>query len=201
MTELKKVHSFFASWNYVEKGFEDILCDLRSDTPEMSAKAGLINESSGKKVWHLVRKNRNGIAYDFAYKINPGKTPWRYIFKSSLAAREAENYMMFEQLNIPTAHVLAAGDIRKNFILKENFIATRFIGGSHDGRIFMPGGEMRAETELRKEFTCKHLSLLAEIHDNMIFHKAFHPRNLLWRNSGNGMETLIRCGSRIGIKL
>ena len=49
-------------------------------------------------------------------------------------------------------------------------------------------GEMRAETELRKEFTCKHLSLLAEIHDNMIFHKAFHPRNLLWRNSGNGME-------------
>ena len=188
MNTLNKTAKKSSSWSYAEKGFEEILHDLRSNTPEMTSQAGLINESLGKMVWHLVRKNSSGQEYDFAYKINPPKTPWRYIFKHSLAVREAVNYMMFEELDIPVAHVLAVGDIRKFFMLKSSFIATSYISDSLDGRKFMPGGEMRSEIALRKEYTLKHFALLAKIHDNMIFHKAFHPRNLLWRQNNGNME-------------
>ena len=181
MKDLIKSESRFASWSWCEEGFEDILTSLRSKRPE----DGFINESSGKLVWHL-KKSADGRQYDFAYKINPGKTPWRYILKPSLAMREALNYRMFEELGIPVAHVLAVGDVRKNFILKENFIVTSFIDASLDGRCFMPGGKMQYEAELRFEFTLRNMELLAKIHDSGIFHKAFHPRNLLWKgNLGN----------------
>lgn len=180
MKNLLKAESRFSSWYYAEDGFEDILEDLRSKTPEMSKAAGLINESSGKMVWHLDRKNGDR-SYDFAYKINPAKTPWRYIFSPSLAMREALNYRLFERLGVPVARLLAVGDIRKFFILYENFIATEYIPDTSDGRVFMPGGEMRGRTELLREYTRLNLAELAKIHDNGVFHKAFHPRNLLWK--------------------
>ena len=187
MKNFNGAESRFSSWSYAEKGFEDILSELRSGTPAMSKSAGLINESSGKMVWRLAR-SANGREYDFAYKINPRKTPWRYIFSPSLAVREAENYCMFEAMGLPVAHVLAVGDVRKFFILKENFIATTYIPGTRDGREFMPGGAFRENDDLLREYTRQNFLLLARIHDNNVFHKAFHPRNLLWRENDGKLE-------------
>ena len=143
MKKLKKSENRLLSWSWAEEGFEEILTSIRSSRPEMSEAAGLINESAGKMVWRLKRRNSDGKEYDFAYKINPGKTPWRYIFKPSLAMREALNYRMFENMGIPVAHLLAVGDLRRIFLLKENYIATTFVGESLDGRCFMPGGSMQ----------------------------------------------------------
>lgn len=186
--KLKKSESRLFSWNWKEQGFEEILSSLRTKRPEMTESAGLINESSGKMVWRLQMRNSDGKEYDFAYKINPGKTPWRYILKPSLAMREALNYRMFEDMGLPVAHLLAVGDLRKSFILKENYIATAFVGESLDGRCFMPGGSMQDDEALRFEFTLRNIELLAKIHDRKVFHKAFHPRNLLWKGSAGNMQ-------------
>ena len=178
-----------SSWYICEKEFAPILENLRHSPLPPTQENGLIYESSGKYVWQL-EFFRNGRQITTAYKTNPGTPPWRYIFNSSLTIREMRNYCRFEELNIPVAKVIAAGDERKNFILQESFIATEFLHNSRDGRVFMPGGSFREDQKRRHQFCRLNLKLLAQLHNNQIFHKAFHPRNLLWRDStpGNDME-------------
>ena len=112
----------------------------------------------------------------------------RYLVRSSLPAREARNLQRFHDLGIPTAHVLAVGDVRHNFLLKQSYLVTEFLPDTADGRIFMPGGNLAQDMERRLTFTRMHLALLAKIHEHCFFHKAFHPRNLLWRERDGRME-------------
>ena len=176
-----------SSWCLCEQNFAPVLKKLRETPPPRSAEAGLIYSSSGKYVWQI-SSGIPGAAAVTAYKTNPGKTPWRYIFNSSLPVREMRNYLRFEQLGLPVAEVVAAGDIRKNFILQETFIVTGFLENTCDGRQFMPGGSHRDEAGKRHEFCRRNLELLAQLHRAKYFHKAFHPRNLLWRTTAAEME-------------
>lgn len=176
-----------SSWCISESHFLPLLTRLRQDPPATAPEAGLINESSGKYVWKIDCDSPEG-KMTVAYKTNPGKTPWRYIFKSSLPVREVRNYFLFEILNLPVARVIAVGDERKNFILTETFIATEFLENTSDGRQFMPGGAKREEREKLMAFSRKNLELLAQLHHAGIFHKAFHPRNMLWREGAEGLE-------------
>lgn len=184
---LKKHERRLCSWRIASGEFAPVLERLRNTPPELTAEAGLINESSGKYVWKVDFNTSEGPA-SAAYKTNPGKTPWRYIFKPSLPVREAENYFLFETLGIPVAPVIAVGDDRKNFILHETFIATKFIENTSDGRQFMPGGPCCDQHEKKLLFCRMNLLLLAKLHHAGIFHKAFHPRNLLWREKEGVME-------------
>lgn len=177
---LQNTERRFSSWSYTEPGFEEIFHTLCTAPPGMTKNEGLLNESSGKFVWRLSRGE-----YDFAFKINPGKTPWRYILSPSLAAREALNYQKFTKLGLPMARLLGVADERCFFILKKSFIATGFIDGTEDGRRFMPGGPLYTDTAKKAEFTRQNMIHLALAHDAQIFHKAFHPRNLLWRIEEN----------------
>ena len=184
---LNKCESRRTSWFLAEKEVAPLLEQLRKNPLPRTAEAGLIYSSSGKFVWHLSYMTPQTPA-GIAYKTNPGKTPHRYIFKSSLPVREVRNYWLFEKAGIPTAPLLAVGDKRENFILKETFIITAFIEGSSDGRTFMPGGSFYSDLERKEIFCQKNLELLARAHRNNIFHKAFHPRNLLWRDGEKQME-------------
>lgn len=182
---LKNCESRKNSWYICEKEFAPILEELRKTPPPLTKEAGIINSSSGKYVWKL-EYLLSGQKRSVAYKTNPGKTPHRYIFRSSLPIREMRNYLHFEKLNIPVANVIAAGDERKNFILQETFILTEFLENCIDGRSFMPGGCFRAEREKLLLFCRMNLELLAKLHSACFFHKAFHPRNLLWREKRDG---------------
>lgn len=184
---LNRGESRFTSWYISEREFAPVLEKLRNEPPAPRPEEGLLNESSGKFVWKIEYESNEGRKCA-AYKTNPGKTPWRYIFNSSLPIREMRNYWLFEELGIPVARVLAAGDIRTTFILKETFIVTEFLENTFDGRVFMPGGSHRNELEKRKKFCRLNLELLAKLHKGGIFHKAFHPRNLLWRDGNKDME-------------
>ena len=82
--------------------------------------------------------------------------------------------------------LLAHGDMRKYFILKESYIVVEFIPGTKDGTVFMPDRKMRDDTAAADEFTKKNFELLAKLHQNRIFHKAFHVRNSLFRYDENG---------------
>ena len=176
-----------SSWYFSDRDFAPVLEELRKNPPPETAEAGLIYASSGKFVWKLECPVSSGKCV-VAYKTNPGKTPWRYILKSSLPVREARNYLRFEKIGLPVARVIAVGDERKNFILKETFIATVFVDGTADGRSFMEEGDHYTDLENKLTFCKLNLELLAKLHHANFFHKAFHPRNLLWRNTGKKME-------------
>ena len=184
---LKSAQRYAGSWSFAVPGFEPVLAELRESPPERTGSAGLINVSSGKYVWHLQQRGADRL-YDFAYKIQSGKTPWRYLFRPSLPVREIRNYLMFAAVGIPVPEVLGVGEVRRFFVLRESFLMTGFIENSSDGRLFMPGGKFRLDTERKLAYCRAHLELLARIHDHCIFHKAFHPRNLLWRDGAQGME-------------
>lgn len=179
------------SWYLCETEFAPILETLRNTPPARTEENGLIYSSSGKYVWKMDYDSPSG-KVTVAYKTNPGKTPWRYIFKSSLTIREMRNYLRFEELGIPVAHVVAVGDQRKNFILQETFIVTEFLENTRDGRVFMSGGTHRADREDMLAFCRLNVEQLAKLHHANIFHKAFHARNLLWRKTENGkMEVFL----------
>ena len=52
----------------------------------------------------------------------------------------------------------------------------------------MQEGVHYGDWENKLTFCKLNLQLLAKLHHANIFHKAFHPRNLLWRNTGKDME-------------
>ena len=187
---LDRTESRFRSWQLAEPGFEGILKELREDPPPPTAEGGMIYTSSGKRVWHL-RRDSGEKVYDFAYKTNPGKARLRYIINSSLPVREVRNYLLMESLGIPVAHVLAVGDERRWFVLRETFLVTEFLADTRDGRDFDPRGPLYADMERKMEFCRLHLEQLAKIHNASVFHKSYHPRNLLWRERGGKMEIFL----------
>lgn len=170
---------FRKSWQCCVPGFDAVLRDLRS-MPAGELEDGnhqLINVSSGKYVYSCQCDG-----WKFAYKTQQGKTFWRYMFRPSLPWREALHYSWLHELGVPAPRVLALGDTRVSFVLKESFIITDFLAQTHDGRIFMPKGQFRTGYEdLCREFCIGNLKLLAKVHDAGYFHKASHPRNFLFR--------------------
>lgn len=170
-----------SSWRTAVSGFADVLVRLRKHPLSEDSAHRKINESNGKIVWHC----RDG-TFDFAYKTQAGKKPWRYLFQDSLPVRECRHYRMLEKLGFPIPDALAVGDTRICGILRESFLVTGFLEDTCDGRIFMPGGKFHTGQESLRHAYCEgHLKLLALAHDNGLFHKAFHPRNLLFRQRGN----------------
>ena len=170
---------FHCSWSSSIPGFEKVLEVIRqgdlADTPECSK----INYNSGKTVWHC----RIG-GFDFAYKTQEGKKPWRYLFRSSLPVRECKNYRIVSESGIKTPDVLAVGDERKFFLLKESFLVTTFIEGTSDGTVFRLGNKFyRGAEELKRAFCEEAMRTLGRFHKRGYYHKAFHPRNLLFRGT------------------
>jgi tRNA A-37 threonylcarbamoyl transferase component Bud32 len=173
---------YFGSWRSSVPEFATVLANLRDGKLREDDTHRLINVSSGKYVW---RCQVGG--FDFAYKTQQGKTPWRYLLRPSLPVRECRHYQFLAELGIPTAKVLAVGETRCFCLLRESFLVTAFLDGTRDGRCFMTGGEFRTgHEELCRQFCREHLRLLAVLHEHRWFHKAFHPRNLLFRQDADG---------------
>lgn len=182
--DFKSKKRYFRSWSASIPSFAETLARLRKGALKEGEECFQIYESAGKYVF---RGKMGGS--DFAYKTQQGKAFWRYMFRYSLPLRECFHYAVLRDLKIPVPRVLAVGDTRKCFILKESFLVTEFLDRTEDGRVFMPEGKFRTgHGELRHAFAEKHLRELAKLHDGGYFHKAFHPRNLLFR--GDSPETM-----------
>lgn len=173
--------------NWCKPGSERALAYLQ-EHPELRNESNLLTNSAGKLVWKVSLPAEFG-GGAVAWKTCEGKTPHRYIINLSHPAREWRNYQAIERLGIPTSYVLAFGETRKyHWKLMESFIVTRFIEGTRDGRDLMPGGRLRQDVNMRRQF-CKLLAPeIAKIHKRGFFHKALHPRNILYR--GNTPETM-----------
>ncbi len=180
----RKRKRFIRSWNASLPAFSSVLAFLRSGKMKEDENHVLINYSNGKYVYH-----GKDAGFEYAYKTQNGKTFWRYIFQHSLPLRECYHYEILERLGIPVPQVLAVGDTRKFFVLKESFLITSFLKDTFDGRIFMEGGKYRNGHEnLCFAYCRKNLLYLAKLHDAGFFHKAAHPRNFLFRETGKEGE-------------
>ena len=182
---MEKLSHLFSSWNFCEGDFAPVLAQIRSRKSEFCRNDNSLSIHNGKDVWRI-QLPADGRKFDFVYKICNGKKPWRYMFAPSLPVREAGNYRYLAKLNIPIPRVLAYGDVRSCFILHESYIVVEFIAGSSDGTSFMPGGRQRDKLTLAEDFTKRNFELLAKVHQHNFYHKAFHPRNSLFRQTAGG---------------
>lgn len=169
--------------------------ELRVDDRKLSDRAG-------KRVWRIDLPAELGGAA-VVYKFCDGKAPWRYVLNLSHPAREWRNFQVLYSLGVPAPEVLAYGETRRWGIIRDSFIVTRFLEGTRDGRDFMPGGRLRDDVAMRRRFCALVAPHLAKLHRHGFFHKALHPRNVLYR--GETPETMevffvdvARCRIRFG---
>jgi hypothetical protein len=173
--------------NWCKPGFEQALAYLKQH-PELRGETNLLTNHSGKLVWKIQLPDEFG-GGAVAWKLCKGKVPHRYIINLSHPAREWRNYQAIERLGIPAGQVLAFGETRKyGWKLVESFIVTKFIEDTRDGRDFMPGGKLRQDAAMRRRFCALLAPEIAKMHKRGFFHKALHPRNILY--SGNSPETM-----------
>ena len=191
--------------NWCKPGFEQALAYLQQHS-ELRNETNLLTNSSGKLVWKVPLPAEFG-GGAVAWKLCEGKVPRRYIINLSHPAREWRNYQAIERLGIPSGQVLAFGETRKyHWKLVESFIVTKFIEGTRDGRDFMPGGKLRQDVAMRRRFCALLAPEIAKMHKHLFFHKALHPRNILY--SGDTPETMkiyfidvARCRIRLGFAM
>ncbi len=173
--------------NWCKPGFEQALAYL-NDHPELRGETNLLTHHSGKLVWKIPLPAEFG-GGAVAWKLCEGKIPRRYIINLSHPAREWRNYQAIERLGVPAGQVLAFGETRKyHWKLVESFIVTKFIEDTRDGCDFMPGGKLRQDIAMRRRFCALLAPEIAKMHKRDFFHKALHPRNILY--SGDTPETM-----------
>ncbi len=170
--------------NWTAPGFQEGMRYI-AEHAELRNEESLLSRTGGKEVWKIPLPAETG-GKTAIYKICHGKKPWRYWLDLSLPAREFRNYQVLYQLGIPAAKVLAFGERRTFCHLHDSFFITEYIPDTQDGRSFMPGGAWRENRELREQFWKINMPILAKLHRNHFFHKAIHPRNILWRLRPDG---------------
>ena len=170
--------------NWCTDGFEEDLAWIQAH-PEARNEGNLLTDSSGKQVWRIELPDGRG---SVAYKLCGEKSFNRYILHLSHPGREWRNYQAIRRMGIPAGEALAFGETRKLWRLTSSFIITRFIENTRNGCDFMPGGALRDNSAMRRQFCELIAPQIATMHKHGFFHKALHPRNILY--CGDTPETM-----------
>ena len=190
----EKFISLRSSWRYCLDSFAGTF-------EELLQRGALCESSSGEIIWStrnkyvikLPAENGTSVAYKGFRRITK---PCSYLLRPSACGSEAVNYQRIADLGIPVPELLAAGEERVWFRLKNAFLITRFAEGFLNGRYFLEGAPHEAEHELRDEFLRRHLALLAHFHDCGMIHRGFTPANIMWKKrsgpdaEGNRLDLL-----------
>lgn len=171
--------SLMSSWSYCKDAFAADFEDLKSSGAFLESGPGeKIWETKSKYVLKLPVSEGFAAVYKGYRRISKGMS---YLLRPSPCGMEAMNYRRIASLGIPLPEFLAAGEKRSFFVLKDAFFITRFAEGFQDGRVFLPGGTMEHEGQVKKEFLHRHLRFLARCHDGGILHRGFTPANIMWK--------------------
>lgn len=146
-------------------------------------------------IWHtrtkFVLRASTSRGFDVAYKSYFRiRNFHQYILRPSDCASEAANYVMLSELGFPLPDLLAVGETRCAFVLKNTFLISRFVDDYRTGLDFFRDGVHVGDEPLFLEFCRGNLSLLAKLHDLGIVHRGFTPANLLYRKDPDGMKFL-----------
>ena len=183
-----------SSWSYIKDSFV-------KEFETLSARNEFSESGSGENIWDTGKKFVLKIALDnggaVVYKsFRVVAKPAKFILRPSPCGFEAHNYSLLNDLGIPLPELLAAGDIRKCFLLKNAFLITRYAEGFYNGRHLLKGAEFHSRRDLLKELLHRNMPLLARCHDGGIIHRGFTLANLMWKempeadSEGNKLELL-----------
>ena len=185
--------SFMSSWCWVKNSFTEDF--------ETLSKSGVLCEKGGAQIiWstkqkYVLKVSLNGRNYVFK-SYRRVRDIRKYLFRLSPCGFEAYNYQQLAAAGLPMAKLLAAGDTRYFFRLKNMFLMTEFAENFRDGRDFQPGGNLFENTALREEYIVRNLQLLAKCHDAGFVHAGFTPANLLYKVR----ETLDEQGNALDLR-
>ncbi|MBR2373627.1 MAG: hypothetical protein IKA87_05295 [Lentisphaeria bacterium] len=173
------MRSLMRSWCYVREDFAVKFEELyETGFFDENGPAEHIWETKSKFVLKVpVAENKFAVYKSYRRISKPAK----FILRPSPCGFEAENYQLIKKCGIPVPELSAVGDVRRNFRLKTAFLVTEFAENFRDGRDFLSGGIRNGDKELKDEFICGHLELLARCHDAGILHRGFTPANLLYK--------------------
>lgn len=173
------------SWSWIKKDFAE-------EFSRLGAAGAFQPEGISPVIWRTRNKfvlkvaiGGGFAAYKSFFRIRNFQ---QYLLRPSPSAAEALNYRRLSGLGFPLPELLAVGEQRCCFVLKNAFMLSRFVDGFSDGRDFFGDGIHAGEKELTTDFCRAHLRLLAKLHDAGIAHRGFTPANLLYRLTPDGMK-------------
>jgi serine/threonine protein kinase len=174
-------------WQWISADFAEEFEELRKDPRNFSL------DGPGEIIWQTRNKYvlllTTSAGRKIIYKTTPVvKRGYQYFHRRSPFANEAWYFQYFAQLGLPMAKLLAAGDTRKNFLLKGGFLISEFAEGFKQGNELTHPGKPDFDPLLRDEYIRKNLTNLALLHDRRILHRGATPANFLFRSGENGLE-------------
>lgn len=177
----------YRSWTWVRSDFADEF-DRLSEAGEF-----LPDRPSSRMIWKtrnkFVLRVSTALGFDLAYKsFYRIHNFHHHFFSPSPSAEEALNYLLLAKLGFPLPELLATGEIRTGFLIRNSFMITRFMEDFRDGGDFGIGGPLEHDEKTMMEFCRGHLSMLAKLHDEGILHRGFTPANLMYRQDADGMK-------------
>lgn len=175
------------SWAWVRSDFAEEffrLCDAGAFRPD-GTMSQIIWQTHNKFVLRTETASGFSVAYKSFFRI---RNTYQYLLRPSSSAAEAINYMRLAKAGLPLPDLLAVGETRCGFLLRNAFMVSRFADGFRDGRDFYDDGIHANDRPMLREFIGGHLRLLAKLHDSGIHHRGFAPYNLLYRQDPDGMK-------------
>ena len=163
------------SWCWIRKDAAEIRDVLRAGPPGAVSGPDLLWQTQKKTV--LRQKTASGL--DLAYKWGVNVRWLPYGFSWTQAMKEAYNFKRLAHIGLPLVKLVAVGEERGFFSIRNYFLVTEYADGFLDGRYFFES--MSNETEMRDEFTRRNFTLIARLHDAGFCHGGFTPMNELWR--------------------
>lgn len=173
------------SWHWNREDFEEQWKSLQKEIGGSAPSASDDNvfyQTRFKNVALLTVPSAGG-DYRVAFKTSSENRFLRYLFRPSLAVREARGFDAAASLGIPVVDYLALGEKRCCLKLVSAYIVTRYAENTESFLYFKERPDLRADLmALLKE----NIVRLAKFHVAGYIHGGAHPRNFLWRRNADG---------------
>lgn len=180
------------SWKHIDKDFTYEWEYLNSLATNFEGK-----ENGGQTIWQTKFKevqiidvpSKNNNTIKIAFKNYHEKRFFRYFLRPSLAAREARGFEIVESLGIPVVKVLAYGENRKFFNLVDAFFITKFAENCKTFLDFTNNPNLENK-DILLQLLKENIKRLAILHKAGYTHGGAHPRNFLWIEKDNKIESI-----------
>ena len=163
------------SWCWIRKDAAEIRDVLLAGPPGAVSGPDVLWQTQKKTVLRL--KTASGL--DLACKWGVDVRWLPYGFSWTQAMKEAYNFKRLAHVELPLVKLVAVGEERGFFSIRNYFLVTEYADGFQDGRYFFES--FSYEPWMRDEFTRRNFALIARLHDAGFCHGGFTPMNELWR--------------------